>query len=108
MAFPDYRRFVHPVAGNIDLSARPVVPVDGGYATVRSIGIGTPRGEAVIPTVSQDGQLMSDVEAEEHFLRTGQHLGIFPTVDQASVYAERLHNAQADMYGDLIRALLNR
>lgn len=105
MGFPDYRRFVHPIPGTIDLASRPVVPADGGYATVRSIGVGTPKGETLLTTVHPDGRIMSDDEAVDYYERTGQHLGIFPTVDQASHYAERLHESQADQYGDRIRAL---
>ena len=106
MAFPDYRRFVHPVPGNIDLNRRPIVPDGDGYATVRSMGIGTDRGEALIPTVHPAGRIMSDDEAVDHYARTGQHLGIFPTVEQAAVYADRLHNAQERQYSPLLRGLL--
>lgn len=106
MAFPDYRQFVHPVPGNIDLNRRPTVPVDGGFATVRSIGVGTPKGEALIPTVHPDGYIMSDDEAVARYEQTGQHLGIFPTVAQANHYAERLHDQQAAQYGGLLNGLL--
>jgi hypothetical protein len=108
MAYPDYRRFVHPIAGNIDLSARPLVPDGDGYATVRSLGIGTDRGETLIPTVHPDGYIMSDLEAIDRYDRTGQHLGVFSTPSAASHYAERLHRQQADQYGNAIRALLGR
>lgn len=49
---------------------------------------------------------MSDEEAIDHFLRTGQHLGIFPTQEQADTYAENLHRAQDRQYralGGLLR-----
>lgn len=108
MAFPDHRKFVHPIPGNIDLNSRPVVPVDGGYATVRSIGVGTPRGETLMTTVHPSGRIMSDDEAIDYYDRTGQHLGIFPTVEQASTYADRLHDQQARQYGGLLDRLLER
>lgn len=98
MAFPDYRQFVHPVPGNIDLSARPIAPVDGGYATVRSIGIGTDDGEVLIPTVSDDGRIMADDEAVDAYMASGKHLGIFPTQQQASHYADVLHRLQEAQY----------
>lgn len=106
MAFPDYRKFVHPIPGNIDLNSRPMVPVDGGYATVRSMGVGTPRGETLVTTVHPSGRIMSDDEAIDYHHRTGQHLGIFPTVEQASAYAERLHESQDRQYSPLLKGLL--
>jgi hypothetical protein len=44
---------------------------------------------------------MSDDEAVDHYRRTGQHLGIFPTIPQADEYARRLHESQAKEYGIL-------
>lgn len=105
MAFPDYRRFVHPVPGNIDLRARPVVPHEGGYATVRSIGVGTDRGEVLLPTVHPDGYVMSDDEAVGRYGKTGEHLGIFSTPERASAYADRLHADQERLYGGVLDGL---
>ena len=82
-----------------------MVPVAGGYATVRSMGIGTPRGETLITTVHPSGRIMPDEEAVEYYDRTGQHLGVFPTIEQSSQYAERLHNQQSQQYGGLLRGL---
>jgi hypothetical protein len=81
-----------------------MVPVDGGYATVRSMGINTPRGETLIPTVHPQGRIMSDDEAVDQYDRTGQHLGVFQTVEQANEFANRLHARQAEQY-DLLRGL---
>jgi len=88
------------VHGNIDLHNRPVVKnPDGSISTVRSMSFGTDQGEVLVPTVSNDGKILSDADAIRQYYLTGQHLGIFRTPQEATAAAIRLHNAQAQEYG---------
>ncbi|HCN9209946.1 TPA: DNA transfer protein [Escherichia coli] len=85
--------------GNIDIHNRPVVKnYDGSISTVRSMSTNIDGREVLIPTVSDDGRIMSDDEAIDSFMRTGKHLGMFDNPDDATAYAESLHNQQADEY----------
>ena len=82
--------------GNIDLNTRPVVQnKDGTVSTVRSIGINVNGREVLIPTVSEDGRVMSNAEAVDTFKKTGRHLGMFGSEQDATRYAKQLHEQQA-------------
>lgn len=86
--------------GNIDLGNRPQVQTpEGGIATVRSISIDQDGKEVLIPTVSPDGKLLTNQQAVDLYRRTGQHLGIFDSVNSADRYAQALHEQQAYFYG---------
>jgi len=87
-------------AGNIDLMHRPVVKNDDGtYSTVRSISISEDGKEVLIPTVIGD-RVVSNKEAIAHYKKTGEHLGIFDSIQDANAYAETLHEQQAKLYGE--------
>jgi hypothetical protein len=86
--------------GNIDLGRRPRVKnPDGSISTVRSMGVNINGQEVLIPTVSDDGRVMSDDEAVSMFRRTGRHLGKFNSVDSSNAAAQRIHDDQEAMLG---------
>lgn len=85
--------------GNIDLAKRPVVKnPDGSISTVRSMSFEEDGKEVLVPTVSPDGRILSEDDAINLYHQTGQHLGMFDNPDDATAYAETLHNQQAGMY----------
>lgn len=84
--------------GNIDLKHRPIVKnKDGSYSTVRSMSFNVDGKEVLVPTVSKDGRIMSDREAMNNFMKTGQHLGMFSDPESADAYAKLVHLQQMDL-----------
>jgi len=84
--------------GNIDLNNRPVVHnPDGSISTVRSVGMNIDGRETLIPTVYGQS-VLSNEDALRLYQMTGKHLGQFDTPENATAYAEQLHEAQAKQY----------
>ena len=97
------------IPGNIDLFKRPPVPAPGGgYATVRSIGIGEDGREVNIPTVV-GGHVVSDADAIKAYQTTGRHLGKYPTRQLAESMARKLHSDYAaGLYNSSVRQQLSK
>jgi hypothetical protein len=94
------------IPGNINLNNRPIVKnPDGSVSTVRSIGIGTDKGEVNIPTVAPDGRNLQSFilknpyqPAIDRYNQTGENLGTYGTPMAADAYAQQLHEDQANQY----------
>jgi hypothetical protein len=61
------------------------------------MGVNIDGQEVLIPTVSDDGRIMTDDESVAQYRRTGKHLGKFGTVAESNAEAERLHREQEAM-----------
>lgn len=82
--------------GNIDLYDRPEIPNGDGISTVYSMsfmdedpGSRTYGSEVLVPLA--DGRILTPQEAIQRYYQTGRHLGAFATPDDATAYAQRLH-----------------
>jgi hypothetical protein len=82
--------------GNIDHIGRPVVSLgDGRTGTVLAMSFEEDGREVLIPTI-YDGKKHKNDEAIAHYHRTGEHLGVFETPDQATAFSKALSNALGD------------
>lgn len=89
------------VQGNIDLTTRPIVKnKDGSISTVRSMSFFEPESglEVLVPTVSDEGKIMSDEDAKSYYYKTKKHLGKFRSPEDATAYAKKLHEQQEKLY----------
>ena len=85
-------------SGNINLQNRPRVKnPDGSISTVRSIGVNIDGQEVLLPTISDDGRIMSPDEAIAQYRATGKHLGKFGSQAESDAYGQSLHKEQEKM-----------
>src|SRR4051812_41296453 len=92
----DFSMLDAPKPGNIDLSTRPRVKnPDGTTSTVRSISINEDGHEILIPTVSDDGRVLSNDDAIDLYHRSGKHLGMFKSAADATAAAQKIHESEA-------------
>ncbi len=95
--------------GNIDMSTRPLVKnKDGSVSTVRSTSINEDGKEVLIPTVSDDGRILTEKQAIDLYRRTGRHLGKFDSVEAANKYAQKLHESEAKRVKEKQQTVENR
>lgn len=92
-------------AGNIDLHSRPIYKnEDGTISTVDSVTYEVDGKYVVLPTIVRDeygkAKRLSEDEIFEHYIKTGEYLGIFDSLETANGYANALHYAQAYRYSD--------
>lgn len=83
--------------GNIDLYGQPEYKnPDGSISTVRSFSTDMGDGkETLLSTITPDGRSLSQDEAIREYEKTGKHLGVFDTPENADAYAEWLHSEYA-------------
>lgn len=80
--------------GNIDLNNRIIVYNDDGtISTERSFSTEIDGHEVLLPTIV-NGTILSEEAAIQHYISSGEYLGIFDTISEADAYAERLHERQ--------------
>jgi hypothetical protein len=81
--------------GNIDLAKRPRVKnEDGSISTIQSMSVTIDGREVLIPTITDDGKVLSEDDAVKQYEKTGKHLGIFDNAQNATVFAKQLSAAQ--------------
>jgi hypothetical protein len=95
--------------GNINLNLRPIVKLKNGtIATIASITITDkyPDGTSVftvIPTISDDGNQLTEKDARLLYLDTGRHLGKFARLKDANSYATLLSKKEGEKYRSQIK-----
>jgi hypothetical protein len=79
------------VSGNINLNNRPILHnPDGTISSELSFSRGTDKGEVLVPQIV-NGQKLTQDAAWQHYLDTGEHMGIFDSPQHADDYAQNVH-----------------
>ena len=92
--------------GNINLYDRPIYKnEDGTISTVDSITVQIDDKFVVLPSIVRDEngnakRLETTEDIVAHYVKTGEYLGEFDTLEEANGYATKLHSAQAYYYDD--------
>jgi hypothetical protein len=78
--------------GNIDLEDRPKLwSPEGGFSTVNTITSEFDGKTVLLPTII-NGKQVSKKEANNHYIKTGEHLGVFKNKEDADKYDKQLHD----------------
>jgi hypothetical protein len=81
--------------GNVDLGKRTVTRnADGTISAIKSMAISENGREVLIPTMDEAGREMTEDEAIERYLGTGEHLGKFDSRDNATSWGKQLSARQ--------------
>ena len=81
--------------GNIDVTKQPIVRnPDGTVSTVKSFSREIDGQEVLLPTITPEGEKISQDEAVDRYKRTGEHLGKFRSSEAADAFAEALHESE--------------
>jgi hypothetical protein len=78
--------------GNLNPYERQIMHNIDGISTLRTTILGTDKGYLLLPSVTPTGQLLqTPQEIMDQYRRTGQHLGIFDSPQNADAYDRQLH-----------------
>lgn len=84
------------VPGNVDMAARKVfVGEDRKAKILMPITVPVVGGQyAVVPSVDEDGTVLTKYQAISKYMETKQHLGVFETEEAARDYAGKIQSSQ--------------
>ncbi len=79
--------------GNIALIGRPSIDNhDGTTSTVRSMSFNDGKGREVLVPTAYGGAVHSEDDAIDNYRKTGEHMGVFSTPEDATAYAMKVHD----------------